>query len=377
MNTEEVPKILVLDDDDLDFQVLERHMSSFRPPKYELLRAETVDDARTIIAQNEIAAALIDHRLADGGSGLDFIEELGGREGEFPSILLTGMGSGTIDEQAILSGAYDYIDKLGVTRDLVDRSIRFAIWAHAYERRLKASVEEAEMHAAMNREILGVVSHEMQSPVGSIIGYCDHLAESCQTDATRNAADRMKAAATHLEDFLRNLSEYVRLDSGAAEICETEFRPDILFEETVQFFEPFAQHKEIELNADFSSVSGAVLLGDSVRVRQIMINLIKNAVKYSDLGVITVSAVYENEVLSVCIKDDGVGMETSQVSAILSGETAWKGAGGGLRSGLGLSICLRLLKLMNGTLILESKPGEGTTAGFEIPLKSVADAAAA
>lgn|GEM_PF-4935220 len=344
-----------------------------------MLRAATTREARKIINENNIAAALIDYSLAGGESGLDFIEEIGGRESAFPSVILTGMEAGTVDKQAILTGAYDYIDKLAVSRDLVDRSIRFAISAHEYEQKLRASIKDAEAQATINRDILAVVSHEMQSPIASLVGYCDHIAGQCQSDNTRNAATRMKTAAIHLEDFLKNLSEFVRLDSGVAEICETIFKPDLLLEESIQLFLPYATHKDIEMKFDFQSIKDIKLSGDAVRIRQILINIIKNAIKFSDTGTIKISAHYKSQILTVLVEDEGVGMPDTQVAAILSGGVTKQQPGKALSSGLGvgLSICFRLLALMNGRLLLRSNIGVGTIAGFEIPLKTAEEEAAA
>ncbi len=376
---QDILKILVLEDDDLDFQVLERHVGSLFPRRYDLIRAKCANDARDMITGIDIAAALIDYRLSDGNSGLDFIKELGGREADFPSIILTGIDSGILNQEAILTGAYDYIDKIALTRELVDRSIQFAISSHKYERQLRNSMKEAEEQAAINREILAVVSHEMQSPVSSLIGYCDQIAESCQTDGTRLSIGKMKVAAVHLEDFLRNLSEYVRLNKGGGEICNGEFRPQSLLQETIEFFSPYTKHKEITVQSEFDPSTSEMFVGDSVRIRQVLINLVKNAVKYSDMGTITVSASIDNGVFTVLVKDNGVGMSEEKVAAILDGSNKWQRPGKELRSGLGLglSICARLLQLMRGKLILESTPGHGTTAGFEVPLTKASAAVAA
>ena len=373
-----LPKILVLEDDDLDFCALERHMGSYTPRRYELLHAATIDEARRIVKETDISAALVDYSLPGGVTGLEFIDELGGRNSPFPSILLTGLNDDKIDEKAILIGAYDYIDKLSITRDLVDRAIRFAISTQDHERRLRASLMDAETQANLNRDILAVVSHEMQSPVGSLISYCDHIAKTAENDETRDAVKKMEAAAVHLEDFLRNISEYIRLDSGSAQLIEESFHLRDLIEETVQFFAPLATHKDITIETEITSTINGLFFGDAVRIRQILINILKNAVNYTDAGTIRVNASVAGDTLRVAVADSGVGMTADLVSSIVDNPAQWRRPSGQLTGGLGmgLSISTRLLELMNGTFILESTPGNGTMAGFEIPTKRAVDDAA-
>ena len=379
MGERDIIRILVLEDDEQDFRILERHLKTVANSPYVITRVETVDAARFAIADNDFNVALVDYRLEDGHSGIDFIAELGGREAPFPSILMTGMDTRDLDREAVFRGAYDYIDKLALTRDLVDRSIRFAIKSHEYEQRLRSSVAEATEQASINRNILSIVSHEMKSPISSIVGYCEYLIENAPSDTTRDAATKMKAASTHLEDFLRNLSEFVRLDGGGAEIVKQDFHLKSMLEETVAFFQPYARHKAITLKMMSDASIDQIIAGDRLRMRQVLINLLKNAVNYTDCGAVSVYAKIKDSRLQVFVEDEGVGIAEHKVAAILADEIKPQAPGAALDGGLGLglSIVRRLLALMGGRFLLESEVGIGTRAGFEIPLDEVAQSAAA
>lgn len=378
MRNKEFINVLVVEDDDLDFDILERRLCT---PNcgYRLIRARDLVEAHEASHSAVIDAGLIDYRLVGELNGLDFVRELGGREAPFPLIVLTGVDDAELDYEAILSGAYDYIDKMSLTREAVDRAIRFAISSRNYERRLGESIRDAQEQASVNRRILAVVSHEMHSPLRSIIGYCDYLSQQCGTDTTRDAASKMKAAAMHLEDFLRNLSEYVRLDSGAAHLIEEPVNIKDLVRETMDFFQPYAVHKMIRLEASFAGDVDTLIVGDRLRLRQVLINLLRNAIAFTDEGTIKVTAAFDDIALSIEVSDDGVGMSPEKIASIMDERPGLQTPGGALDSGLGigLSICRRLLRLMGGRLSIESVLGFGTTVAFTVPTRRSSTAKAA
>ncbi len=369
--------ILVLEDDDLDFQILARRLCA-RESRYRLSHARTLEEARLLIGERPIDAGLFDYRLAGDRNGLDFVKELGGRQAPFPIILITGVEDDKIDRDAILSGAYDYLDKFALTAESIDRAIRFAMSTRSHEARLCEAIKQANEQAAINRRILAIVGHEMHSPLRSIIGYCDHMMEDCETAAGRESASRMKTAATHLEDFLGNLSEYVRLDNGSAKLIEKPFDLAEMVRETAAFFEPYAAHKSIQFQLEIDAAN-AYVIADRLRLRQILINLLRNAITHTDEGSIKISASVVKDILSIEVRDDGVGMSEEKISSILADrlghDVLGGGPGGGL--GIGLSICQRLLRLMGGRLSIESAPGLGTSAGFVVPIRKSHPARAA
>ena len=369
--------VLVVEDDLADFRIIERHLETVRAPVYRLERASNADEASKALASGEFDVALVDFRLSSGVDGLQFVNKMGGREASLPFILLTGMEGGELDKRAILAGAYDYIDKMALTRELIDRAIRFAVSSFRYERDLRNAVKIAQEQAALNRQILSIVGHELRSPLSSIVAYADYIIDTCQTGTTRDAAERMRRGCQHLQDFLTNLSEFVRLDEGAAEIIRDDFNMATLLQETLDIFRPHAQHKLISLVTDYDRSIHETFVGDRLRIRQVLINIIKNAVTYTDEGTITISARMLDGLMEIKIVDDGVGIPSTKVKALLSVETWQPRPGRSLESGLGigLAISIRLLRLMNGWLEIESTEGFGTTVVVNIPLESRSAAA--
>lgn len=363
--------VLVVEDDYTDFKIIERHLDTVVVPGYRLERASSADEASAALASRQFDAALVDFRLSGGVNGLEFVNLMGGREAPLPFIILTGMEGGEIDKQAILAGAYDYIDKMALTRELIDRAIRFAVSSFRYERDLRNAVAVATEQATINRRILSVVSHEMRSPLSSIIGYSEYIVETCNTDSTCEAARKMRTGCLHLQDFLTNLSEFVRLDEGAAGIMKVDFDLARLLEETVDFFGPYARHKSIDLCTNFDPSIIGVFSGDRLRIRQVLINIIKNAVTYTDEGSIMFSATMKNNLIEIKVTDSGIGIPEEKLKSLLSIETWRPLPGRSLEGGLGigLAISLRLLRLMSGKMEIESTEGFGTTAIITLPIE--------
>lgn len=367
---EEPLKVLMVDDDPVDFRIVVRHLETMRAPGYRLQHAGDLKTARRMLSDEAFDAALVDFRMQGSASGLEFVNSMGGREAPLPFVILTGMSDGDLDRQALLAGAHDYIDKMAMTRELVDRAIRFAVTSFRYERDLRAAVAAAQEQATINRRILSIVSHEMKSPLRSITGYAEHLMAQSASAPTRDAAGKMRAASLVLEDFLNNLSEFVRLDEGAAQLQPESFALHHMLQETVDLFAPYAHHKGIVIAAAVDASARAIVTADRLRLRQVLINIVKNAVTYSDGGTIVVAAKVDGGAVEIKVSDAGVGMPAAKIAALMS-SGVWephpsRTLDGGL--GIGLSICRRLLQLMGGVLHLESAEGFGTTATIVVPM---------
>lgn len=368
-------RLLILDDDEKDVDIIKRHLSSIQRPVYHVTHVRNLFDARIVIAERSFDAALIDYHLPGGVSGMDVMREIGGRSAPFPIVLLTGVSDADLDSEALSLGAYDYVEKTALTRELLDRTIRFALSSYLHEKQLRKSIAEATEQAAINSRILSVVSHEMKSPVRSLIGYCDHLIAMGGDAAATDAIRKMKAASIHLEDFLSNLSEFVRLDSGKATLSMSRFNLLTMLEETVAFFEPFAAHKGITLRLKAGPECNAYYRGDRLRIRQIVINLLKNAVSYSDDGIITLFAAVSEGRFKGCVSDQGVGMSDEKAASLTKTRFSKEKLGGDLEGGMGigLPICARLLRMMNGGLSIKSQPGKGSKVFFGLDLAAAPD----
>ena len=363
-------RVLAVDDDPTDLDIIKRHLETVRLPTYSLVHAKTSMEALKRLATESFDAALIDYRLSGDMNGLDLVKRIGGRDAPIPFIILTGLEDGSIDRESLLAGAFDYIDKMAMTRELLDRSIRFAVAAFRYESDLRAAMEEARGQAQLNRRILAVVSHEMRSPRRSIVGYANYIAGECVDTASRDAATKMRNASLHLQDFLDNLSEFVRLDEGAAVLRVETVDLTKVISEIVDIFEPYARHKGVAIRTSIAEDVPVSIAADRLRLRQVVANILKNAVNFSDQGEVRILANREQRALVVRIEDDGVGMSESRLKEVLefdiSRQLPRRELEGGM--GIGLAICRRLVRLMGGTMQIESAEGFGSVVELRLPL---------
>ena len=322
---------LVVENDDARYAALLDRLDVIRHGQFEFIRAHALPDGASLADDASIDAALIDARSQ--GATAPVARVVGAIEGSLPCVMLSGPA--------------------------------------------RHAAPDGEGADVLRAQILAIVGHELKSPIASLRGYCDFLVEHAGSELVRDAAMKMRATSRHLEDYVANLCEFVRLDSGDAALKPRVFCFETLVREVVDLFMPYARHKGIALTYDVQSRTTGLVLGDDMRIRQVLLNLVKNAITHTDGGVVDITASVSPGKLRVSIRDDGVGMDEDLVRAILSEESPPPAPdrhfGGGL--GLGLKICRRLVDLMDGRLLLESAPGFGTIAGFELPLEK-ADAAA-
>ncbi|WP_291191228.1 ATP-binding protein [Dokdonella sp.] len=230
--------------------------------------------------------------------------------------------------------------------------------------RQRASLEEAN---ALKNALIATLSHEFRTPLTSIFGYL-HLLER-RLDGSGNAAQALQAVrrnATYLFTLAENLLEYGRGESGAALLNPVEVDLTLLARDLDAMFRPLAEDKGVAFRVDLLVEETAPPVFDEVRLRQIVVNLLSNAVRYTTKGEIACDLVWRDGRLSIDVADSGIGISAEFRDSVFKpfnrgGQSGSKGAG------LGLSIVRRLIEQMRGELRLESELGRGTRFRVELP----------
>lgn len=241
--------------------------------------------------------------------------------------------------------------------------------------RQRSSLEEAN---ALKNALIATLSHEFRTPLTAIFGYLHLVERRAIADATsRQALQAVRRSATYLFALAENLLEYGRGEAGGALLNPVDVDLGALLADVEGMFAPLAEAKGVGFQATLACDGATPPRFDEVKLRQILVNLLSNAVRYTAQGGITLALDWRERRLVVDVRDSGIGIAPEFVGQVFKPFN--RGAQAGCKgAGLGLSIVRRLVDQMHGTLALESEPGQGTHFRIELPsVASIAPAAEA
>ncbi|MCB9679980.1 MAG: response regulator [Alphaproteobacteria bacterium] len=272
-----------------------------------------------------------------------------------------------------------------IARVLLFSSLFFLAVSYARERAL-ADVQaqqgaqtraraRAEAASRAKSSILASVSHELRTPMTGILGLTDLLADSHLDDDQREWVRTIHKTGNALLALLDDLLDTARLEAGRFTLKERAFRPSDLVEQVISLFRPRAKGKGLSLHLDLDANVPAKVRGDPARLRQVLINLVGNALKFTDTGGVVVRIRYDGAWFVFEITDTGVGIPEDRLTDVFApfvrAETGAASTAGGV--GLGLSIARLLVEAMQGDISVQSEVGVGTVFTVRLPLEVVED----
>lgn len=241
-----------------------------------------------------------------------------------------------------------------------------------YRRKLEAANLYADELLKSREKLIMTVTHDIKSPLGSIIGYIELLNNTEVTNRQSYFLKNMKSSSEHILNLVTNLLDLSKLESNKMPVEEVVFNPSQVFHEVCDSFMPLAQVKNLRLTINTGKDLERDYKGDALRIRQILSNILSNAVKYTNKGAINFTAqVTEDEKIILEIKDSGLGMTKEEQETIFGEFTRLSSASAIEGTGIGLTITLKLVQLLNGEICLESAPGKGSCFIIKLPLKRV------
>ena len=272
-------------------------------------------------------------------------------------------------------------------RDLIDMALAFNKMMNVLEQReaeLKESRDAAVTTALMKARFAATVSHEVRTPLNGVVGMLDMLKEM---DLTKRQADCVTVAwnsARTLIELINNILDFSKMEAGKLALEEVDVDLRTLLEEVIELVAKQAQQRDVELGYLFGPGVPDRVCGDSLRLRQVLINLVSNAVKFTEHGEVAVTIALAATPaagaigLRFDVRDTGIGMSADQQQHLFQSfaqadpSTTRKYGG----TGLGLAICRQLVGLMGGAIGVASALGEGSTFSFDIACKPAAPVAA-
>lgn len=267
------------------------------------------------------------------------------------------------------------------------------IWRDArkeriYRENLEAANEEIQRIMNQRERLLLTITHDIKAPAASISGFIDLMKDYVSNPQGLECLQNIKNSAAHLSHLVASLLDYHQLENGLMKVQPTSFSPAQLVAESVEGMKLRAEEKGLEISfeckmkgrgtSDSSETSDSPMKkkffrADAFRIRQILDNLVSNAIKYTDRGSVTIQAqvseILGKPTLTLSVKDTGKGMTNEEKQKVFQAFTRLKSAQGIEGTGLGLSITQELVSLLGGEIILHSTLGKGSTFIVTIPIE--------
>jgi len=237
-------------------------------------------------------------------------------------------------------------------------------------RELSAAKDEADKANRAKTTFLATISHEIRTPMNAMLGYAQILRrDPTLGERQRAQIEVILGSGDHLLSLLNNVLEMSRIEAGRAELNLAPFDLSALLDEAVRMFQPAASAKELALVAAPASDSLAVVAGDSSKIRQVVINLLGNAVKFTDRGSVSLQVAIGQPragqiLVTITVVDTGPGIapeDQERIFGVFEQSQSGRRSGG---AGLGLAICRELARLMGGDLTVSSTVGVGSVFTF-------------
>lgn len=228
---------------------------------------------------------------------------------------------------------------------------------------------ETERIMQQRERLLLTITHDIKAPAASIAGFIDLLAEYVDRPKAIGYLKSIGGSAQHLLQLVSALLDYHQLESGKAEIHEESFSPAMLIRKCVGGMQPQALEKGLLLESNINVADSMVCQSDAFRIKQIVNNLVGNAIKYTDEGKVTVSTAYMSGRLTIGVDDTGCGMTPEEQQRVFNAFTRLPGAQRKEGVGLGLSIAREIVERLGGSINLISRKGEGSKFTVVIPME--------
>jgi len=244
----------------------------------------------------------------------------------------------------------------------------------AQEAALSEARRETEAATAAKAEFLANMSHEIRTPLTAVIGFADLLGARPLDDAARGYVERIETAGRGLLRLVNDILDYSRMEAGHLRIAPRATAPKAILDDVVAILGPAAEAKGLTLNAVCGQGGPAAIAVDADRLRQVLLNLGGNAIKFTETGSVDVRLAWDpaDASLAVTVRDTGPGLTPEERQRLFKRfSRVGEGAGRHQGAGLGLVICRTLVEAMGGRIEVRSQPGEGSVFAFRIPAPAV------
>ena len=405
----DVIHILYVEDDEGLARLLQKRLDR---QGFHIQIATSGEDALKILKTKSFQAILLDYTLP-GMSGIDVLKAIAPVNGEPPVIMLTVGGNEYLAVEAIREGAEDYlikdvnqtyldllphviraaVTKLSLMRENKEQQDRLKYYISEIEKRnadltqeiqerkdleirLREAKDKAETANIAKSEFLANMSHEIRTPMNAVIGLSNILARSAPlTEKQKEFINTLRLSADSLLDLINDLLDISRIEAYSVEFENIAFDPAKIVQEIASMLSIKAAEKGIQFIVANDIANDTKYMGDPVRIRQIIMNLCSNAVKFTENGSVRVSLTSltdKDRSIHLKVEDTGIGISQDKIGQIfekfVQADSSINRKYGG--TGLGLAITKTLTEAMGGSIDVESYIGKGSIFKVTLPLAS-------
>jgi signal transduction histidine kinase len=396
---EEIYRVLVVDDDEVDRMAVRRALKT-AGVQTDLTEATTSAEAIATLQDNAFDCVFLDYRLPDK-DGLALVQEIHQTGIKVPLVVLTGQGDEQIAVNLMKAGVSDYLSKSRISPEALARILRNSIRVFRAEKQAELAnqrlQERNELLEQQNQELerqrqqiqhqnlrllevsrlksqfLATMSHELRTPLNAIIGFSQMLLrpnKGTLTTQQRDMVERILKNGKNLLTLLTDILDFSKVEAGRLDLKPEPFDLSELVHSTVEELRCLAEQKRLNLQVSMHLLDPLVV-NDPNRLRQILINLLSNAIEFTETGSVEVEVKGDQERLAIAVRDTGVGIASEDLEQIfepfrqLDQSSTRKHPG----TGLGLAITDSLVRMMQGQISVESQVGEGSIFQVQFPRK--------
>ena len=377
-----VTALLVVEDCPGDARLLREMFNDDSAKRTNMTHVSTMAEAEKHLAENIVDIVLLDLGLPDA-QGMAAVRRARAAAPGVPIVVLSGLDDERLALEALKDGAQDYLIKGQIDSRSLLRALRYAIErkslqvaALALSATADIARKDAEAASAAKATFVANMSHEIRTPLNSIIGFSDLLLDDISLSVLqRRYLEKVKNAGGALLTVVNDILDFSKLDAGKVQLTDEPFSLAALVSSTVSIVEGIARAKGLDLHVRTDPELTLYNRGDPARIRQILLNFLSNAVKFTSVGSVSldiskIPSESSGERLRFSISDTGPGVPADGQSRLFEqfaqADASISRMHGG--TGLGLSICKHLVGLMGGCIGFVDNVGAGSTFWFEIEL---------
>lgn len=362
--------VLVVEDNPGDARLISIALAESERPRFTVFHAQCLSEALGHIHGGlSIDVVLLDLSLPDA-VGEVTVARVREAAPNLPIIITTGLDDALFAERMVALGAQDYLVKgSGISASMLSRTIRYAITRMHQAMERDALVEELRASVEMKNKMFGILAHDLRNPIGVINGYAEfiemieagHLSERMQS-----SLKAIKDSAGYMTNLVEDVLAMAVADAGEIKVIRRWLDLDGVVRRAVTLCDIAAEKKNVRLSVEAQPVW---IMGDPVKIEQMLNNLISNAIKFSrdgDMVTVAADACDSGVTLSVIDQGDGIppGIKANLFTPFVKGKP---GTAGESSNGLGLYICSRIVEAHGGRIEVVSEIGRGTTFTVTLP----------